>query len=716
MDSNFGNLSNDDLLALARQAGYLPEEKGAGEPEAVEPTSEPVTQPSQVPEGQTQPYLDPQGPTAPSSLPQGVPSVSKGSSVNMSGRGVNMGTYNSAGATMQRGVEGDVARADSFARNEDQPAIDSATFARDQSIQAEKNIAHAQVGGIEQEGRDALVMQRLQDDFAVEEARINAAATAQSNQSKADYLAALTDLRASRVDPAQLWHNMTGGERFGTLMSAFVHDFLGARGINTSAMDTLNKAIDRNIDAQVQAIHTKGDVAEGFKSLWYMQRNQAASDAEARARVRGFLLDGAKQAVIANMSQYKSALASAQGQAAIAKINDEFSKNLLDIYKHVDSNAVALRQQAIDIWKQRVQASIESRSVGVAERADARAAKNVNPPMPDLVYDPETGQAVGFFKQEVKPEVKDKFREELGASKTMAKDINALRELIRNSKPTIDGLGHTRFVDTDQKKITALATHIAHVVVKGYGERATEPDVQGVLEGLQNNTYLTQADMEKVAAFMQDRFLQPTMDKYEELALDLPSDSPYRQLRQGNGENLFQATRTDARNTSNPPPKGTETQHLEAAAKQFGPDRGTEELPSDENTGDVKKVHQIMQTEHPDLFSGGTKRYEAGIVETMRVAKGSDKAAAKQAVELLQEKAGNYLNRGIHDDAESALAAWALTQVTESNPEFDITNPYPDAGAGYNPQTDSGYSKFAPPKTDHPEYNQPGNSFSPYLK
>lgn len=662
-DDNFGTMGDDDLISLARQAGYLPEEK-AESPVTDSPAS--VVEPS-TPVQAPAPPQAPQTPTA---------------SVSVSGRAFNPQAYKAISAQTGGGLNQDLRASEQAARTNDAPMLAANTNAEQNTVEAEKAKAKAEVSGIHQEGEDAHVMQRLQDEFAVEESKINAMATAKGNQAKADYLASLNDFRASRVDPAQLWHNMTGGERFGTMMAAFAHDFLGARGINTSAMATLNKAIDRNIDAQVQAIHTKGDVAEGFKSLWYMQRNQSASDTEARSRVRGFLLDGAKQAVIANMAPYKAALASAQGQAAIAKVNEEFAKNLVDIYKHIDSNSAALRGQAIDIWKEKVNASIEQRSVAVKEREETRLSAKDKPSLPEPILDPESGQYKWYFPDYIQKEERVKVRESLKAVDDVNSDLGQLRDIARNGKSTFDFKVGTRFEGTDDQRFDAIAKRLAHNLAKANGERATDQDVADFAQGFRHNTWANAADADKVIAQTQKDALTKAKNLVKQYGKELPAEMQglYGQAPQ---TRPFDASAADAEGTVNPPPKSTDQIHLENAGEGAADVTRNRKLSPDEITDDVSKIHAEAFKARPELFGHKEARmgdsrfgdsasyaedvpnapvsYEHTVAVYAHLMDSTEPQVKAQAVEGLKRLAGPVIKEGMGTaDAEAYMAAMVL--------------------------------------------------------
>lgn len=685
----------DSLAELARQAGYFPEEKIEPPPSeyAYTPPDSSPYETRQDPNafsasmGYTPP---PATPVLPEPKPVAPGTSHSGSyATSESSRGFSPTKFGQVRATSDQALEQGFDQAEATAEASGQRALPLVNAAYESKVDAERAMAEANVNAIRQRGEDALVMQRLQDEFAAEENKINAESTAMSNQAKMDYMAALADFRAAKVDPAQLWNNMTGGERFGTLASAFVHDFLGAKGINTSAMATLNKAIDRNIDAQVQAIRTKGEVAEGFKSLWYMQRNQSASDAEARARVRTFLLDGAKQAVIANMAPYESALASAQGKAAIAKIDEELAKSYIDVYRHIDANSVALRAQALSKWQTQVNAALESQANSIRRQeanTHARAVDKQNKPaMPVALYDPESKKPVAFYKPHVTSKQIEATEEALANAASVNKDLIELRRLARNlGDGTIDPITGTRLAGTTQQQYDATAVRLAHGMVKALGERATDRDVEQLIKGLRTPSFLNAANAEKVIAHTQDLVLNPVRATAAQLTYVPRADDAGNMIIENSPDDIiFPGSTAEAKGTYDPPKETTNEIHLKKASQGIGNKASKQDLPADEQTGDLRAAHEEMVRQRPDLFVNkekrrkispfGTiqddgevstpatpKRFEKSLVELKRLAEMGGPEGANALARLQSVAAGYVLN---HDDAEAAMAAYLLSTV-----------------------------------------------------
>jgi hypothetical protein len=228
-----------------------------------------------------------------------------------------------------------------------------------------------------------------QDFFTKEQAAAeNARAESQTNF--AHYKAALLDYNASQVNPSQLWDNAGTAGQFGMVVTAFIHDFLGAKGIQTSGLDSLNTAIKNNISGQLDNMRKKLDVAQGFKSLWEMQRLQSATDAEARARMNGFYLANIQNQIDAQLGSYDSQLALVKAQAAKAAVQQEMAKNDLLVQKHIDDAAQQRATNRVHMYAAELTASSAKYSadahVKAAEIAAAAKDKPVSP-LTGVIFD-----------------------------------------------------------------------------------------------------------------------------------------------------------------------------------------------------------------------------------------------------------------------------------------------------------------------------------------
>jgi hypothetical protein len=594
------------------------------------------------------------------------------------------------------------------------PMVEAADTAHASEVDAAHKLANAHAEEVSASGRQATLLQKMYDGFSAEEAKINAQATALSNQSKADYMAALVDLRASRVDPQQLWHSQSTGMQLGMLAAAFAHDFLGARGIKTSAMDSLNRAIDKNIDSQVQAIKTKGEVAEGFKSLWYMQRNQSTSDAEARARVRGFLLDSTKQAIIANMAPYESALATAQGQSAVAKIDEEFAKNLIDIYKHIDSNTIALKNQAIERWKTKINAANESWKISIEQdKLNMAKAAVKQAQVGDVLINPETNKGEWIYRPGISEKEKIEARSMIEGKAEFKQDLDQMKTLIRDMKADgtwgVDGVNRTRMAGPKMQQFIALQLRVAHGMVKALGERATDKDVDQMVAGLREPSLLNNGNPEALLAATENSVLDKIKPVLQQRTIDLPAGHPYREIT-GAQSPAFKNTTTENNNIINPPEKSSEEKYFDENVKRVqGPTGATDEstaagkknrddyfveAPTESQNAAVKADHDRFVSDfwglksgtggpqgeafNRKLLEGGVKsgntsgepvrNFEAGLHGLKEEAiKAEDPVIRDKALKQLARQAVSYVGTGTDtgnsDDYKGAFALMMLHDV-----------------------------------------------------
>lgn len=691
--------SDDDIYQAAAQAGYLPSsDSGSSD-------SGPVTSPDQVDDGResTDQFIArmTQGNVNPATLPASAPvsrSVSSGQS--SSGHGFDPTKYAQVSGTQSApgGLNSDLAVADQAGAQEKTQETALLTPANTEARQAAQAVAKAGSGAELEKGRQAGVLAKLNDDFAAEEAKINEHYRAEGNQSKADYMAALADFRASKIDPDQLWKQGGRTGQVATLAAVFIHDFLGAKGIHTSAMDTLNHAIDRNIQAQEAEMRKKGQVAEGFKNLWEMQRAQSASDAEARTRVRGFLLDGAKQAVTSHMAQYESALATAQGQAAVAKIDEEFSKNLVDIYNHVDTNTTARRNQAIQIWGEKLRNAQESWANSIKQQeADRLKNAGMANPLQDLVKDQLTGRPIGQFNPGTTDKQKDEYHAKSASLKSAFDTIEEMRALVRNNPARPDGITGTRLSGTAGQQYDALASQVAQQIEYATDHRFSADMVKNDLKGFRPDTWLNQANSEKVIATVERNWLRQLKNNYNEIVTDLAPDDPRRNLAP-NKEVPMGAALTETSNKIDTPPKTPDEKWLDTIQQGLGGPGAFEPVDSDTVGAEVKSDHKqfTQHTAARDLVNSrdpaddawfeattGKKRddsgqkvsesniikYEQILTQARELAqktddKGAPTKEAKDATETLRNLALPYLSGKVNDDPISIYALMQLHELT----------------------------------------------------
>lgn len=376
---------------------------------------------------------------SPAAAPPQTVKAGVGESFGTSQSGFDQGKYAQV-EQATKGVAGRIAKGQAAV----QASFDPLKQGLNQAGQAEQQ---GVVKEIEATQAKMLEQSRLEMDaaksaaaFAEAEKAAFAKSQAEGALAKADYQQSLAEWSAMSVNPGRLFQSAGKGGQFQMGVAAFVHDFLGAKGIKTSSMDTLNRAIDRDIDAQIQNIGKAGQVTQGFKTLWDMQRAQSQSDAEARLRMRGFALETAKHEAAASLGAMDSKLAGSKLQRAQAEIVKEQVKNTLAVEAQIQDgkNAVAQREVQLEGAKLAASATVQSArysyearmaEIGAAERRQAaeNAASQYGPAVADTS---KSGGGVNkwYFKPEFakNPEIQKETTDKLAA---VASATDALMEL-----------------------------------------------------------------------------------------------------------------------------------------------------------------------------------------------------------------------------------------------------------------------------------------------
>lgn len=447
-----GGFTDEDLLAH-----FVPQDKSA----LFQDEDQPILKQPEDPFAPPAPSAPPI-PGSPSSVTTGV----KGSaSVSNSG-------FSSAKNQQVRKGPGAAIRSDiNTIQQQGEQQLADRTAGFNAAAGDEKEAAHAEAlataAGITAEGHQKQILANLQQNYDARTNELIVGEQGKANEAKANYVSALNDFRAARVNPAQLWGEMSGFEQGGMAVAAFVHDFLGAKGIQTSAMSTFNKAIDRNMDAQIRAIQTKGEVAQGFKTLWDMQMQESSSMQEARTRMRGFMLDSAKTATESYLAQFNAALATAKGRAAVAKLDTELQKNILEVSKHVDASTSARITQAISLYGHELSASMESARIAVAreanqiERDKMNATKGVINPYEGLIFDTTEsggGAARWEFNDPKSPLNKDYLQAQSDTDHLLklSREYQSLNRQFKNQ----GAASGTRWSSVESARLRAVATEI----------------------------------------------------------------------------------------------------------------------------------------------------------------------------------------------------------------------------------------------------------------
>lgn len=326
-----------------------------------------------------------------------------------------------------------------------------------------------------------------QNDFFQKEQAAGITARASADAAQADYRTALAAYSAAHVDPAQLWEQAGSGGQAGMMFTAFVHDFLGARGIQTSGLDSIKTAIQNNINAQLTALDQKKQVTAGFKELWEMQRSQSATDTEARQRLNGFYLASVKSGIEAKLATYDSPLALAKGQSAIAAITKEQAGNDLLVRQHIDQAANAKATNDVKQYGDELQASSARYAANAhiqAAQIEAGAKNKPVDPRADLIVDTSASgdnTAKRRFLPGLSTELKSKVVE--GSNKVWQTNDNVqalidLQNQIKSTPPTDNGM--IKKLLSEQQRVAETVRQLVKmgVVYDNSGKQINEQEIK----------------------------------------------------------------------------------------------------------------------------------------------------------------------------------------------------------------------------------------------
>jgi hypothetical protein len=427
-------------------------------------------------------------PVAPPAVPSQAPTSSGAS---MGARAFSPTKYAQVTSTSGSRIERKMAAADAQVEKDFAPLKVKQDLAANAQIGAQKAVGQAEADKAmalvddpdapgEQVSRHVL-MQRMYQKHETEIQGITTQAKVAGDAAKAQYATALQAIPS--LNPNQLWEEAGTAGQYGMAVSAFVHDFLGAKGIKTSAMDTINGAIQRNIQAQLAKIDKGKAVASGFKDMWQMQREQSASDQEAMARMHGIMLKSVQAGIDAQMGKYDSRLALAKSQEARASLEQQIADKALVVQQHIDRTQNDAAQRLIAINGQELQASIASQQIAESRAAREAAAKAKSDPYGGAIIFDNTKSGGGAAKFRIRKELMDDKELVRGViakatgTKTAMEGLNELLALQSKMAASPDGINKTRFASEIERREVALRNRIvAALVLDQSGKQVTDQE------------------------------------------------------------------------------------------------------------------------------------------------------------------------------------------------------------------------------------------------
>ena len=210
-----------------------------------------------------------------------------------------------------------------------QKAIEEASFMRERANQQEQILK-------EQQEKEALRQTQIKEQ-----------------EQKAQQ--ALDEFGQAKIDPNRFWKEKSTGEK----IIAGIAIALGALGQGLSkgriqsngALDIINGAINRDIEAQKMDILGKSEKAEGQKGILAQMRERFDDERTAEGMTRIIALDQAKLKLEEISAKSKSAEVQANKEVLLAGLEGERQKELVELQKAIAESAIAREKLGIERQK-----------------------------------------------------------------------------------------------------------------------------------------------------------------------------------------------------------------------------------------------------------------------------------------------------------------------------------------------------------------------------
>ncbi len=346
----------------------------------------------------------------------------------------------------------------------------------------------------------------FQEKLGYEEARLK------EDAAMTNWVGAMKAYEASNINPGKLWGDMTGGERFGTAISVFAHNVLAAKGINTSTMSSLNKAIDDNLNSQLQNMEKKGKVAGQFKQVYDAVRSQSESEAETRMKMRALMMSEFRAGVTARLSSMDSDYAKLKAQEWAVGIEQELVKNMTDLRQVYRQNFERDREYNRTVMYNEAQLRLEKSADARAWRAqklaeDAAKGGELDTEAIDKrsVYDTSPG---GESEVYLALDEKDapKLRTDIAANNVL---ISELKKFQAEAKELYSGVGSKYFDDATAKQLRAKhSALVARVMKQWSGLAYTDKQEEFMKQMLPLDTMLTANAVNRTVGDLIDRTVE----------------------------------------------------------------------------------------------------------------------------------------------------------------------------------------------------------------
>ena len=297
----------------------------------------------------------------------------------------------------------------------------------------------------------------------------------------ADYEKSLNELSTMSVNPGRAYSNLSGNAQAGVKLTAFITDFLGAKGIKSSGMDYINRGVDMDIQAQKDNINLQKDVVAGKQNLWQMQRAASESDYEADVRTKGMLLNAAKTQAQGILAGFDSPIARAKAAEVAAAFDEKLVDTRAKLTQLVDAREQWKVSQATELRKAELSAAATryASNSGVRElqkRADlAKEAADGPQTLDDSVAVTDgDGNLLGRAHDATEARV---IRDRVAQFSTFQQQLKEYSDLVAEVKSHYKGPGQKSFTTNDKAKLAVALKSLGYsYAIANNGSRPTDKD------------------------------------------------------------------------------------------------------------------------------------------------------------------------------------------------------------------------------------------------
>lgn len=432
------------------------------------------------------------GQKVPPSAPLASASASQGQSVSASRNGFSPGMFDVVDAKSRKGLGRDLAEANNRAAKYEDALTDGLDEITATKKAATENVARLEADKMDTEAQLGQEMAAAERQMALDNQTEYAQIQNKTAAYMADYEKSVVDLANSTPNPGRAYSNMSATGRAGIAMTAFVQDFLGAKGIKTSGLEHIHKAVDMDIQAQRDAYMAKKDLVAGQLNIYQLHKEQGDSDYMASVKTRATLMEAAKMEATSKLAAMNSPIATARIPLLQAAIDEQQMKYRADAARDAMKTYETLAGQAVQVNGQRLSAAMEGRRLALEERkfkAAQDAAAGPKPINEATVVRTPSGKVVGrIVDEKLYKEVSDK----VAVFSNFQDKLADYSKFVQENGKTYGGPGNKLFDDALKLKRDALRIDLAYSFATMNGNRVpTDPDYKNAERVMTSPTFTT---------------------------------------------------------------------------------------------------------------------------------------------------------------------------------------------------------------------------------